>query len=201
MCDKEDCDFCHEKSFASHEKSQYWNYDKNELTPRQVYIKSIEKYFFMCNKCNHSFDTTPRLVVNGHFCPYCANHKMCGDYKCQTCFNKSFATHPFAVNWSIKNDALSWEVFRGSMTKKYYFDCKNCGHEMYVVLGGLDENTLNCLYCSSKKICHFYRQKLNDYNNFIFYIIISFNVLILFFSNYNLFLSVKYFVLYFIYLL
>ena len=42
-------------------------------------------------------------------------------------------------------------MFKGSITKKYYFDCKNCGHELYVVLGGRNENTLNFLYWSNQK--------------------------------------------------
>lgn len=154
LCDKKDCDFCYKKSFASHEKSNCWDYNKNKLTPRQVYRKSIEKIWCICDICNHSFESTPDRIVDGHFCPYCAKIKMCGDYKCITCFSKSFAMHPFALSWSIKNEVLPWEVFKGSSSKKYYFDCKNCGHELYVVLGGRNENTLNCLYCASKKICY-----------------------------------------------
>lgn len=153
LCEKKDCDFCYKKSFASHEKSKYWDYDKNKVTPRQVYKKSTEKYFFICDKCPHSFETTPNILTKGHFCPYCAKIKICNDYKCMDCFGKSFATHPFALSWSIKNEVLPWEVFRSGMTKKYYFDCKNCKHELYVVLGGRDENTLNCLYCAGKKLC------------------------------------------------
>ena len=39
LCDKEDCSKCFEKSFASHEKSQYWN-QKNKLKPREVFKSS-----------------------------------------------------------------------------------------------------------------------------------------------------------------
>jgi len=153
LCDKKDCDFCFEKSFASHEKSKCWDYNKNKLTPRQIHKGSIDKIWCICDACNHSFESTPNRIVDGHFCPYCAKIRMCGDYKCMECFGKSFAMHPFALSWSIKNDVLPWEVFKGSTSKKYYFDCKNCEHELYVILSGRDENTLNCLYCAGKKFC------------------------------------------------
>lgn len=153
LCDKGDCKFCSEKSFASHQKSKCWDYDKNEVTPRQVYKNSTEKYFFVCDKCNHSFDTTPKILSLGCDCPYCAGSKLCGNENCEKCFNKSFATHLFAVNWSKKNDVLPWQVCKGSTSKKYYFNCKNCHHELYMVLCSLDENTLNCLYCTGKERC------------------------------------------------
>lgn len=153
LCDKDNCAVCFEKSFASHKKSKCWDFEKNDLLPRQFHKGSIQKIWCICDTCNHSFETTPKLVVDGHFCPYCANLKMCDDFKCMLCYQKSFATHPFAVNWSFKNNALPWEVFKGSTSQKYYFDCKICNHELYMVLGSIDENTLNCIYCASKKLC------------------------------------------------
>jgi very-short-patch-repair endonuclease len=154
MCDKEDCNFCFEKSFASHEKSDYWDYNKNKVSPRQVYKNSIERYFFNCNVCNHSFETAPNSINKLNcFCSYCANLKMCATLECNTCFYKSFAIHPFANSWSAKNKLLPWQVFRSSTSQKYFFDCKKCGHELYMVLGSIDENTLNCIYCASKKLC------------------------------------------------
>ena len=152
MCDKEDCEFCFKKSFASHEKSEYWDYDKNELTPREFPIGSIEKIWCICNICNHSFETTPNRVLNRHFCSYCANLKMCSNFDCNICFYKSFAMNPFALNWSIKNEVLPWQVFKAAHSK-YIFDCKNCGHELYMIVGSIDEKTLNCIYCASKKLC------------------------------------------------
>lgn len=152
MCDKEDCNFCFEKSFASHEKSEYWDYEKNEIDPWQVYKYSTNKYFFNCNECNHSFETTPKILLDGHFCPYCANLKMCGTLECNICFYKSFAMHPFALSWSAKNKLLPWQVFK-SAHSKYLFYCKICRHELDLVLFSIDENALNCIYCASKKLC------------------------------------------------
>jgi hypothetical protein len=45
-----------ERSFASHEKSKYWNYEKNEnVKPENVYKNSNKRYYFDCGICNCSF--------------------------------------------------------------------------------------------------------------------------------------------------
>jgi len=165
ICEEEECKFCYEKSFASHEKASCWDYEKNKVNPIQVYNKSIDKYFFKCNKCKHSFKTTPKRICDGHFCPYCANLKMCGKSECIRCLLKSFLFHPMVENWNFtKNEVFPCEVFRGSSSKKYYFNCKNCKHELYLFLYYLDEKTLNCEYCDSKKLCNI-KNCIHCYNN------------------------------------
>ena len=67
LCDKKDCDICYKKSFASHEKSKCWDYSKNDLTPRQKHSGSIDKIWCICDKCNHSFESTPKRIIYGHF--------------------------------------------------------------------------------------------------------------------------------------
>ena len=44
----------YEKSFASHEKAQFWS-DKNELNPNEVALNSNKKFWFNCN-CGHTFN-------------------------------------------------------------------------------------------------------------------------------------------------
>lgn len=61
-----------EKSFASHEKSIYWNYEKNGgLNPASLYKNSHKKYWFNCNLCNHTFEIPLRDVNRGSWCSYC----------------------------------------------------------------------------------------------------------------------------------
>ena len=65
---KNDCDVCFERSFASHEKSKFWNVELNSKivltkfkkkidcsSPRQVFKNSNDKFWFNCDECNHSF--------------------------------------------------------------------------------------------------------------------------------------------------
>jgi very-short-patch-repair endonuclease len=155
LCGEEHCDFCFKKSFASYEKAKYWNYKKNKLKPIEVYLNSLEKIHIDCDKRNHTFESTPKRINEGHFCLYCANLKICDDSNCYECLKKSFVTHPLALSWSIKNDVLPHQVFKNSTSQKYYFDCKKCKHKLHMILGSLDENTNNCIYCAGKKLCDY----------------------------------------------
>jgi very-short-patch-repair endonuclease len=74
LCDKEDCEKCFEKSFASHEKSKLWNYEKNELTPRQVFIRSCIKYYLYSPTCDHTIYIAPDTIFDRNIgCGICKN--------------------------------------------------------------------------------------------------------------------------------
>jgi very-short-patch-repair endonuclease len=72
LCENEECKECFNKSFASHEKSIYWN-NKNLLKPRNVFISSGKPYLFDCNVCNNSFITQLDYIQRGSWCPKCKN--------------------------------------------------------------------------------------------------------------------------------
>jgi very-short-patch-repair endonuclease len=130
LCDKNDCHQCLNKSFASCEKAIFWS-KKNNLTTRQVFKSSKNKYIFDC-ECGHEFKTLLSGISNGKWCPFCSGHKICERDDCQQCFNKSFASHEKAIFWSIKNTFNPRQVFK-SAKNKYIFDCVN-GHEFKATL-------------------------------------------------------------------
>ena len=61
LCDDAECKDCYEKSFASHEKSKYWN-DINTTQPRYVFKNTHDNFIFDCKKCNHTFQTSPKII-------------------------------------------------------------------------------------------------------------------------------------------
>ena len=152
LCDKEDCQICFEKSFASHEKSKYWS-DKNELTPRQVSKGSCKKAWFNCI-CGHEFESSLNGIsgnINA-WCVFCANLKLCDNNDCQQCFEKSFASHEKSKYWSGKNELIPRQVFKRS-GRKYWFDCE-CGHEFESSLNGISgNNNVWCAFCANKNLC------------------------------------------------
>ena len=77
LCNDDNCKYCFEKSCASHEKmSKYWS-RKNKLTARECSKGSNVKFWFVCNKCEHEFDSTPndisRTDGKSTWCPFCVN--------------------------------------------------------------------------------------------------------------------------------
>lgn len=140
-----------EKSFASHPKSIYWS-NKNEGRPEDYALNSHKVCEFDC-ECGHSFEMILRNINHrDSWCPYCCNKKLCGN--CNTCFNKSFASHHRAKNWSVKNDIAPIETALNSH-KKCWFDCE-CGHDFEIPLSDITSKNCWCSYCSNppKKFCN-----------------------------------------------
>ncbi len=156
LCNDETCKSCFEKSFASHEKSVFWS-DKNELTPRFIFKNANKGIFFDCNNCNHTFSTTlSNITSKNTWCPYCSNppKMLCDNEQCQQCFEKSFASHEKSSFWSTRNDITPRQIFKGSSTDKYWFNCE-CGHEFDIILSSVTSNNQWCSYCCNppQKLC------------------------------------------------
>jgi len=153
LCDNQDCKICYEKSFASHEKSNYWSY-KNQLSPRYVFKGSSSKYLFNCNKCNHEFENCPSSINRGRWCIYCGNRKLCEDINCEICYNKSFASNEKSKFWSNKNKLKPREVFKSSGSK-FWFNCDKCNHEFESSLNDINNDNTSCPFCSNppKNLC------------------------------------------------
>jgi len=151
LCNQEDCKKCFEKSFASHEKSKYWS-DLNELTPRQVFKNSHNKFIIKCEVCIHTFICAVSNIVCGHWCPYCTNQKLCDIQDCNECIEKSFANHEKVKYWSDINELKPRQVFKHSGTK-IIFNCE-CGHNFIAVLASISTNNQWCPYCTNKKLCN-----------------------------------------------
>jgi len=152
LCNDDECKDCLNKSFKSNEKSKFWS-DKNELKPRQVFKSSHKKYYFECDKCNHTFESGLNKVTNaGSWCHYCVNNLLCNDDNCKTCFNKSFASSNKSKFWSDKNKIKPRDVFKSS-SQKYYFNCNKCDHEFESTLNNITNNHW-CGYCSNDLLCN-----------------------------------------------
>ena len=70
LCENLDCIMCKNASFASNEKAIYWS-KKNELTPRDVFSKTKQEFYFNCPDCENEFKTSLESVSGGHFCNIC----------------------------------------------------------------------------------------------------------------------------------
>ena len=152
LCNLEKCKECFNKSFASHQKSEFWSYDRNDKKPRDVFMGSSAKYWFKCNVCNHDFNSGLDSITNkkrNTWCPYCSNQKLCTDLDCDDCLNKSFASHPKSKFWSSDyNDKKPRDVFM-SCNSKFWFKCNVCNHDFNTALHNIT-NGRWCPVCKNK---------------------------------------------------
>ena len=123
-----ECDDCLPLSFANHPRAANWSVN-NTSTPRQVSLKSHKLYKFLCDVCDHEFEICPRDVSRGSFCSFCAipSRRVCADDDCKFCFERSFASFEYSVNWSEANYKTPREILK-STHAKYIFDCSRCFH-------------------------------------------------------------------------
>lgn len=161
LCDDINCKYCFEKSFASHEKAKYWSVN-NPLSARQVTKRSGKNFLFNCENCFHEFVSNPDAmytkITSG--CSYCNGNILCDDMDCDFCFNKSFASHPRANDWSDKNEITPRQICYCS-GEKYWIDCKKCKHSIYAKISDFSTRENLCPYCTGDKLC-------NDECNFCF---------------------------------
>jgi very-short-patch-repair endonuclease len=154
LCGNKDCLDCHNKSFASHEKSKYWS-NKNELKPEFVLKNGDKRIWFNCDVCQHDFEKQIKYVSKDGWCPYCKSYKLCDNIDCQLCFNRSFASHEKSKYWSSKNDILPRQAVQGSGIK-FWFNCDICNHDFEKSLNDITGYKDGwCPYCCipQKKLC------------------------------------------------
>lgn len=162
LCPDFNCKACYEKSFASFSdksKVDAWHKTKNrDKTPRDVFIGSGAKQWFLCNDCGHDFHMSPHsITTKGSWCSYCKGAKLC-DYKdCKICMSKSFASAKkiYLDTWMTeRNKCTPRDVFKCT-ARKYWFHCSTCEHDYQLMLSNISRNGAGCPYCAkpSKVLC------------------------------------------------
>jgi very-short-patch-repair endonuclease len=148
LCSSETCKICFDKSFASSNKAKFWS-DENKLQPREVFKASAVKYKFNCNKCHHSF-MLPLHDVTSHnrWCYYCTEKKICSDENCDSCFDRSFASHPNSKYW-LKRNGISPRNCALNSHEKYWFKCPKCKNRFCSSLDSINSGRW-CPYCRHK---------------------------------------------------
>jgi Probable Zinc-ribbon domain len=80
LCEDDNCKICFDKSFASHPRAKFWDYDKNAKKPRAVFKASDKKYHFICDQGHRSKKRA--CEVNNEtikqWCEYCNKCPSCG---------------------------------------------------------------------------------------------------------------------------
>lgn len=150
LCKDYTCVFCYNKSFASHPKSQFWDYVKNyPFTPRDVTIRSGERFFFNCNICTHSFDCCVHDVVGSIYCRFCYSLDLCNErIDCKICEKRSFAMNKKAKYWS-RNNLFPPRHYAYWSSEICKFFCKRCNHEFASTLNNVSRGQW-CPHCVNK---------------------------------------------------
>jgi len=125
-----------------------WDYIKNyPLTPDQVSKGSNEKFWFICDKKKHSFDTSvSNITKENYICPYCTNRKI-------DKFNSLSALYPeIAKEWHpTKNKNLLPTGVAPNYNKKVWWLCSK-GDEYESTCNKRVNSKSGCPYCAGLSI-------------------------------------------------
>lgn len=138
LCKKEDnCIICYKKSFASHPRSNCWDYNEGKnvgKTPYDVFISGTYLADIVCDACNHKFQTTCNSISSGFWCGFCSGQRRCDDIICEMCNSKKLSSHPFSIYWNLDlnpNDIKPSDIALGNSHDKYWFNCPEKIHPPY----------------------------------------------------------------------
>lgn len=148
LCTDNSCTTCDNKSFAKHPRAESWS-KQNLVSARQVFLSSCKKRWFNCPQCSHKFDVSPnKIVTYDRWCPYCSHSKLCKADNCTSCLNNSFASHPGAKHWSVRNSKTPRQIFKGGETVVWLVCEKK--HEFKSIVGEITRGNW-CSVCNESK--------------------------------------------------
>ncbi len=114
---------------------------------REVYARVAMQNMIYCPDCKHTYNVQLSKITNsGSGCSYCSGSRLCDDDKCESCFDKSFASNPKSKLWNYeRNSCKPRDVFNGTKSK-YNLTCENCHNDTNVILRDLKRNQ-KCSHC------------------------------------------------------
>jgi hypothetical protein len=65
-----DCDHCFHRCFMSHPRAEFWDIEKNDVTPLEVALNDRTRYHFKCECCSNDFEASLK-VNSGLWCHTC----------------------------------------------------------------------------------------------------------------------------------
>lgn len=121
-----------------------WDYDLNNLTPKETGFYDKEKRYLKCERGIHeSYLTRIDRFANGDgsrcLCKKCIS---IGQYIIDK--YKNISIDDF---WSKNNNVSYFDIAKTS-TKKFYYMCPNCGYENFKSAKSIYENGIICDRCS-----------------------------------------------------
>ena len=187
LCDDNNCKLCLNNSFASYNgktilnnlKINCWDIKKNNLIPRNIFIGTDKKYWFICDKCNHSFNSMICHITNpknNTWCPYCSNQKICNNYNCNYCYDKTLANYKGKTNnnnfkvycWDKEKNKIDTNKIFMNTNKKYWFICDICNHNFEISPTNIKNNRW-CPLCKHKTEKFIYQWLKQNYKYKISY--------------------------------
>ena len=158
ICNNDNCVFCYNKTFASHEKSKFWSDNNVDIKPIHILLGGHAKYWFGCPDCKHTFEQYISVIISGSFCNFCSGKVICKKDDCIKCYNNSFASHEKSKYWNYRKNAdKPIDNFVCCKQKRWFICDKNPIHSFQIYLYSIVAGSW-CPYCVNKSESKLYEK-------------------------------------------
>ena len=126
-----------------------WDYKKNKINPTQVTRGSEKRIWWICPKCNNSYDSVLYIKVKNKGCPYCAGKKVMKG------FNDLATTNPELLEeWDYEKNEIKPDEVTSKSSRKVWWICLKCGNKWSTRISHRTEGhgCSKCYHSSRKKL-------------------------------------------------
>lgn len=132
--------------------SREWDFDKNELTPRDVTAASGKKAWWKCVE-GHSWQAIIYSRSKGHGCPFCSGNLVSD-------VNRLSINNPeVASEWDFDRNELTPYDVTASSTMKAWWECSE-GHSWQAIVYNRSKGK-GCPFCSGRRATDANRLSIN----------------------------------------
>lgn len=124
-----------------------WDYEKNNIKPTEITPKYNKPVWWICDKCNHSWPSSPNNRSKGSGCPCCSGRVP------QVGVNDLKTVNPdLAAEWNYeKNNGKRPEEFLPGSGKSVWWKCSICGYEWEAVIRDRNKGIKRCKNCHKNR--------------------------------------------------
>ncbi len=118
VCGDKNCNYCFEKSFASHPMAKHWHPTKNgKIKPIDIALGGEIKYCFICPYCKNNYYNSIRLIKKGVWCPCTINKTEHKTFQFLNNNTKKYFIKKIKLHYKPK-----WSNLRKTQNTFYEFD-------------------------------------------------------------------------------
>lgn len=132
-----------------------WDYDKNDVSPFEIYPSSNLKVNWKCKKCGNSWPAVLySRTKNKTGCPYCTGRFA------MTGVNDLATLYPELLKeWDYEKNTIDPTKEKAGSGKKAFWKCSTCGHEWQAIINVRTQGC-GCPKCGFKKSSNALKRKV-----------------------------------------
>jgi hypothetical protein len=153
-CGEEECPTCPARSLASVSHVNAWSPRNGDTRPIDILKGSRRRIWRTCSTCEHEYELAAYNDSWEKLCPYCSEppKKLCDAEDCESCFAKSFASHPHAHEWDYTRNTTTPRTTFLYCNDHRAFTCRTCNHPLDIAPCDIMQGQW-CSFCAHQRLC------------------------------------------------